>query len=319
MNKSIRIFLYLIITLILIFGIVGFLFPSIYADFYLKNVILQNWNDFNQLNPELGRLIIVLFRANGLGMIMSSILALFIITFATHKGEKWSIIALIMVGLIGGSGEIIFEILIFNNFQIKTMIKALNFISLVITPFLYLYYYIKSVKPATLEKEIGLSAYEKSKNYRIIASIFMMIAFLNYIIYFFYPILYRISIKFQWNYIVSLIIGLIIMIPSIYLFIKGMIDAGEETLVPKKSHELYKGIYLKIRHPQALGEFLLWICISFFLNSPFLLMFSVIWLPIHIIMCKQEEKDLLIRYRNSYKEYKNMTGFFIPKITIKVK
>lgn len=314
MNKSIRIFLYLIVISIFILGVIGVLFPTIYADFYLKKMISQSWIDFYRLNSELGRLIKVLFQANGLGMVMSSILAFFIITYALQKREKWGVIALIFAGLIGGSGEIILEFIIFYNFQINTMITELNFISLITTPFLYLYFYIKSVKPATLEKKIGSSAYKKSKNYRIAASVFMLIALINYIIYFFYPISFGLPIKFQWNYIISLIIAIVVLIPSVYLFIKGMIDAGEETLTPKKDHELYTGIYLKIRHPQALGEFLLWITIPFFLNSPFLLLFSIIWLPIHIIMCKQEEKDLRVRYGNSYKEYKNRTGFFFFNI-----
>ena len=94
---------------------------------------------------------------------------------------------------------------------------------------------------------------------------------------------------------------------------RGLKDAGEESLSPKKEHSLYGGIYHKIRHPQAAGEVTLWWVGAFALNSPFLAIFSVIWLPIFYIFCRAEEKDLAIRYGEPYLEYKRNTGFFIPK------
>jgi hypothetical protein len=73
-----------------------------------------------------------------------------------------------------------------------------------------------------------------------------------------------------WGWPVSIGVGILIEIPSCYLFYKGMKDAGKETMVPKKEHTLYQGIYKKIRHPQALGEVMLWWVLAFFLNSPLL-------------------------------------------------
>jgi hypothetical protein len=42
----------------------------------------------------------------------------------------------------------------------------------------------------------------------------------------------------------------IIAIPSGYVLIKGIKDAGEETMVPKKEHQLYGGIYQKRINPK---------------------------------------------------------------------
>jgi len=92
-----------------------------------------------------------------------------------------------------------------------------------------------------------------------------------------------------------------------------MKDAGEEAITPKKEHSLYGGIYKKVRHPQATGEVFLWWVAAFILNSPFLAIFSIIWLPVFYIMCVAEEKDLVIRYGEAYLEYKRNTGFLIPK------
>jgi len=96
----------------------------------------------------------------------------------------------------------------------------------------------------------------------------------------------------------------------------GLKDAGEESLAPKKEHVLYGGIYKKIRHPQAAGEVTLWWVAAFFLNSPYLALFSFIWLPVFYIFCWAEEKDLVIRYGDAYLEYRKNTGFIIPKRSI---
>ena len=84
-------------------------------------------------------------------------------------------------------------------------------------------------------------------------------------------------------------------------------------MVPKKDHILYGGIYEKIRHPQAVGEMPLWWVLSFLLNSPFLVLFSFVYISIWVLMCLAEEKDLIIRYGADYEEYKKRTGFIFPK------
>jgi protein-S-isoprenylcysteine O-methyltransferase Ste14 len=119
--------------------------------------------------------------------------------------------------------------------------------------------------------------------------------------------------SFPWNWWISAVITLLILLPAGYLFLKGIKDAGEETIVVKKEHTLYGGIYTKIRHPQALGEITLWWIIALVLNSPFLFAFSFVWIPIFYVMCRAEERDLLIRYGEEYREYMERTGFLIPK------
>lgn len=110
----IRILALIIIASIYILGVIGFFFPIIYADFYINKLISLKWVDYFNSNLEIGTLIRVLFQANGLGMIMSSVLAFFILFYSAKKGEKWGIIALIIVGLIGGFGEILLEIFLFK-------------------------------------------------------------------------------------------------------------------------------------------------------------------------------------------------------------
>ncbi len=93
----------------------------------------------------------------------------------------------------------------------------------------------------------------------------------------------------------------------------GIRAAGPETLEPKKEHTLYAGIYEKVRHPQAIGESVIWFSIALWLNSPFLVIYSFIWIPIFYIMCWAEERDLIIRYGQPYLDYRDRVGFLIPK------
>jgi protein-S-isoprenylcysteine O-methyltransferase Ste14 len=193
------------------------------------------------------------------------------------------------------------------------MINWINLIVLIISTSLMAFFYIKSVGPAALEQKIGLNAYARSAYYRIIASIFEIIVILNYILYFFLPLPILVPRYFFWDYWISVTISLLLFFPSVYVMLKGLKDAGREALFPDKEHTLYKGIYLKIRHPQAFGEAFIWWSVALILNSPFLFLFSIVWFPLFYWFCKAEEKDLLIRYGQSYNEYKQRTGMFIPK------
>ena len=193
------------------------------------------------------------------------------------------------------------------------MLALINFVVLIVSALLFLYFYVKSVSVAALEKRIGDIAYAKCKQYRIIASGFEFLAMANYVIYYFYPLPIALPQAFPWDYWISIVIAIAIGAPGGYLMWRGMKDAGEETIAPKKEHTLYGGIYRKIRHPQAVGEVSLWWPIAFMLNSPFLAIFSIIWLPIFYLMCLAEEKDLVVRYGEPYLEYKRNTGLFIPR------
>ena len=193
------------------------------------------------------------------------------------------------------------------------IIAWINFIVLIISALLFLYFYVKSVSPAALEKKIGEVAYAKCTRYRVIATAFEIVAVANYIIYFFYPLPIALPRAFPWDYWISIVIAIAIGIPGGYLMWRGIKDAGKESVVTKKEHTLYGGIYTKVRHPQATGEVTLWWVIAFILNSPFLAIFSVIWIPIFYIFCWAEERDLIIRYGEPYLEYRRNSGFLIPK------
>ena len=193
------------------------------------------------------------------------------------------------------------------------LIEWLNFVALIVSTILFLYFYVKSVSPAQLEKKIGEIAYPKCKNYRIVAGIFEGVTLVNYVLYVFFPLPLGVPLTLPWDYLLSFVIAFVIILPSGYLMVIGMRDAGRETLEPKKEHTLYSGIYEKVRHPQAIGEVFIWFPIALWLNSPFLVLYSFIWFPIFYIMCWAEERDLIIRYGQPYIDYRERVGFLIPK------
>lgn len=192
-------------------------------------------------------------------------------------------------------------------------IAWLNLAILILSSLLFLYYYMRSVSPATLEKKIGPGAYARCGRDRIVASVFELVILTNYVIYFFHPLPVPLPDKFPWNWWISALIALAIAIPAMTTMVAGLKDAGEEALCPKKEHTIYGGVYTRIRHPQATGEVFLWWVFAFLLNSPFLVLFSFIYIPIFIMLCFAEEQDLIWRYGNAYIEYCQRTGAFWPR------
>jgi protein-S-isoprenylcysteine O-methyltransferase Ste14 len=150
------------------------------------------------------------------------------------------------------------------------LVAWLNLTALVTATLLTFIFYVKSVGPAALEKKIGEAAWTRCSRYRLLSGLFMGLATVCYVVYFFFPLNLSLPVLFPWPWWVSALIAVVIAIPSGYLWVRGMLDAGEETMLTKKEHTMYGGIYDSIRHPQAAGECPFWFVMAFFLNSPFL-------------------------------------------------
>lgn len=189
-----------------------------------------------------------------------------------------------------------------------------NFAVLILTSIVFSVMYVLSVRPAHLEQKLGDKAYRRCTRYRLIASILMTITSVNFLLYRWYPLpIDPLPARFPWSYWVNIVISIVFGIPAVALMVWGVRDAGEEAMVPDKSHTLYGGIYNKIRHPQALGEAPMWIAMGLLINAPFLVVFSLIYLGVWYWWCVEEEKDLLLRYGQSYAAYRERTGMFFPK------
>jgi protein-S-isoprenylcysteine O-methyltransferase Ste14 len=135
----------------------------------------------------------------------------------------------------------------------------------------------------------------------------------NYIAYHFFPLPISLPMHLPWGWYVSLAVAVVIAVPSVTLMLWGIRDAGKETLVPQRDGCLYKGIYKYIRHPQVFGELPLLLAVALLLDSPFLALLTFAYIPLWAYICKAEEKDLIIRYGQAYEQYRNQTGFWLPR------
>lgn len=193
------------------------------------------------------------------------------------------------------------------------MVSWVNFSVLVLSSMIFLFFYVRSVSPAGRAMLVGPRAYRLCYYDRLISGLFEFIIVANYVLYRFHPLPVPMPEKFPWSWWFSITLALLIGVPATALMIKGLRDAGEEALRPKSEHNMYGGIYSRLRHPQAVGEVFLFMVIALLLNSPFLTLFSLIYFPIFILMCYAEEQDLLLRYGERYADYCRRTGAFWPK------
>jgi methanethiol S-methyltransferase len=175
------------------------------------------------------------------------------------------------------------------------MIAWINFVVLLIATLLVLYLELKSAEPAALEKKIGAIAYNRCTRYRMLASLLMGLAGINYIIYFLYPLPIPLARTFSWNWWVSAGIAAAFAIPSAYLWLREMNAATDKS--DWISSQPYSDVYERNQHPHLASELPFWWSISFLLHSPFLVLFSLVWAIGLEIASSVEDRDLLLRYR----------------------
>lgn len=194
------------------------------------------------------------------------------------------------------------------------MLPWINFVCLIASILLFCYFYTLSLIPKKREQEKGKEAWKQCSQFRNIAGVFEFIILINILLWIWLPIS-NLGWKIHTNPWVGIGISLAIAVPGLIIMFKGIKDAGSETYNPSDQTKLYGGIYKHIRHPQALGEFPLFIALGFFVNSWFLVFiltaFVVIYVP---IMIHYEEKDLIRRFGESYEKYEEETGALLPKI-----
>jgi hypothetical protein len=126
------------------------------------------------------------------------------------------------------------------------LLPWLNFSVLIVSSVLFVHYYVYEKRMSSnTGKGLGTPSYQLCTRYRLIASVFMTIASVNYAVYIFFPLpIIPLPTTFPWPYWLSVLIALAIGIPLGYLMYRGISDAGEETMNPKKEHTLYTGEFI---------------------------------------------------------------------------
>lgn len=193
------------------------------------------------------------------------------------------------------------------------MFDWINLGSLLLSIFLFSYFYTLSIQPVKREQRKGDRAWSQCMKLRVVASFFELIIVINLILWIWFPIP-LVNWKLHTNYIIGILVGILITIPCLIILLKGMRDAGQETIQPSKETPMYGGIYNYIRHPQSLGEFPLFIAIAFIVNSWFLIILMSVYVIIYVpIMIYYEEQDLIKRFGGKYRQYQKRTGALFPR------
>lgn len=189
-----------------------------------------------------------------------------------------------------------------------------NFVLINLFTVLAWYFYIKSVMPAHLEEKVGKKAWKNCKRFRGFSAVFLSILVIQMVLWVWFPIPGFTMIVHS-NPLIPILLGVVIAIPVTAILVLGVRDSGKETMSPSQDTELFGGIYNYIRHPQMVGELPWFIIIALFLNSLFLVLYSILVLVISFpIIIYFEEKDLVKRFGAKYVEYRKRTGCIFPKI-----
>ncbi len=174
------------------------------------------------------------------------------------------------------------------------------------------YYYTKSVQPMTRTRKQGSSAFEQCAKDRSLSGLFETLVFIAYIAY---AITKRDRIpSFPWPYPITAIVASTLIAFGGYLFYVSIRDAGKETMKPDKDHDMFKGIYEDIRHPQTTATLMIWFGFAILLNQFFLVLYTFVLVFVYIRATILEEKDLILKYGDRYLDYKKRTPAYIPKL-----
>lgn len=174
--------------------------------------------------------------------------------------------------------------------------------------------YWRSVRPARLSLRIGpRRAYRRCTIYRVASAGLVTVTFANYVVWRFYPVGPGWAMHFPWPWWLSGLVAALLGLAGGWLMVRGILDAGAETMQPQVGRRLHGGIYRRVRHPQAVGGLSMWFVAAIALDSPFLLGWSLAFVPAWAGICLAEEADLRLRFGREYQRYAREVPMWIPR------
>lgn len=176
----------------------------------------------------------------------------------------------------------------------------------------YVWLYVLSVRPAALERRLGEVAWKRCAAYRQVCYLLGVAILGCYGWILACPPPFGMPHWFPWPWWWSALAAGVCAVPAVLLWWAGVRDAGGETVEPEKSRPMFRGVYRRMRHPQAVGGYAVWVLIGLGSHSPFLAVYSLLWIPVCVFVCHAEERDLILRFGSAYEEYCRKTNAFWP-------
>jgi len=156
----------------------------------------------------------------------------------------------------------------------------------------------------------------------IVAAVGTIVYFLEVLMYLFVVFTSLISslrdfpLQFQFPFVFHFqILGLVLSLVGYFLFIWSVIARGKYAVswkMPENQKLVTWGPYRYVRHPSYLGYFLMFLGLFFTWPNLFTL-FPLAAIPVYFSVTFEEEKLLLKRFADEYRDYQKKTGRFIPK------
>ena len=173
--------------------------------------------------------------------------------------------------------------------------------------------YVRSVRPAARSRRIGPAAWRRCARDRVLAAALLVVAAGACVVYRFHPLPMPLPPRLPWPWPISAATAALLAAAGATLIVMGIRDAGRATIRPSPDTPLFGGIYRRIRHPQSGGAMLLWAALALTLDSPFLLVLSVLSVPVWVAVCLAEQRDLALRYGDAWHARRRRTGFLLPR------
>ena len=118
-------------------------------------------------------------------------------------------------------------------------------------------------------------------------------------------------IGLRWAGVGSLVAGSLMLVWTFRSLGKNLTD----TVVTRQQHTLVRhGPYRWVRHPLYSSAALLVIALSLVAANWFFFVTGVVLLCVLVVRTRTEEANLVARFGDSYRQYMERTGRFIPKI-----
>ena len=114
----------------------------------------------------------------------------------------------------------------------------LNLVSLHVSAFLFVYLYILSAMPVTRAQKRGEKAWKECKWLRILAGFFESVMIADMILWIWFPVP-NLAWSFHPDPLVGRIVAFAIAVPCSAILMKGIKDAGQETMRPSKSTKMF--------------------------------------------------------------------------------
>ena len=113
--------------------------------------------------------------------------------------------------------------------------------------------------------------------------------------------------------IVPLFIGAFLIGASSIIRIVSQKQIGASPALKSKERLVTTGIYGFVRHPLYMGNGLFAIGLALLFNSLYAFLFSILYTFLYLPIIYFEEKNLLKKYGEEYKKYKEEVGLLFPK------